>query len=431
MSRVTNSDDRLDYSIDEPERMEEETREPTHAYFHPPHSPHVPHSPQAPHALQSSPCPQVTEFHHPPLEQERDDHGNDTDAEGEHEELPITLNRSIVEDIIDHMQQDNEPYTDNRKQHIKTAFQKIYDSNGIFDIEHALQKTILAYIVKFNAKTYISFMQTFKQLLKDACHEKILPFDFAKSRINKIISLACNAHQLPPIKNVDTYRASAKSYPIWRELEHKVLSYVKPILAHIHEKDYHLVDIEDLKTALRTMLYVREHPPRRDEYRLLVERRLSDTGRFNLFIAKNAKIHLEDYATFPMYGVFEFKLSDDTADLFDELCRRQEDAQVLYIFGCSSDPDHPPTEIDWEEAVIKDFVKIANRELDTLALRTIYLAHVKALIKNDPIKRIETVVDMGHCLQEHFVLSRFNVNLPEKRKTDSNDPLNKSRQRIE
>lgn len=347
-------------------------------------------------------------------------------------ELPVTLNRSIVEDIIDHMRQDNnEPYTDSRKQYIKIAFEKMYDANGVFDLERALQKTMVGHIGKFNSKTYISYMQSFKKLLRDACEEKILAFAFDESKINKTISLVCNAHQCPNVKKLDTYTAPDEVYPSWSTLRERVDTFVEPILKAVQKRDYDRVNTEDLKTAIRAMLYVSEHPPRRDEYRLLVQTRPPDANKVNQFNTKYGKIRLEDYAADFMYGVFEIRLSDDTSDLMDELCRRQEDAEIVYIFG--NHPKDAPSDIDWEEACINDFLKICKRGLDTLALRTIYLTHIRTSFKNDPIKRIETVADMGHSLQEHFNLLRINPLTttsasPKKRKTESSDvSANKSR----
>jgi hypothetical protein len=345
--------------------------------------------------------------------------------------IDIRMERSTVERLIDRLQQDGNPFADERKARIKKALRGIYQ-NDIFDLEFALQKNIDTFIKIARTNSYLSYIVAFSNIIRSACEDHLLDFDYNSSEVGKVLTIASVIHQEPAIERRDEYRANFDSRITWERLFSRVRDYVRPISRALRKKEFHQIETYQLETALRAMLYVCENPPRRDEYRTLLCRRPMAKKNCNYFDHQRGVIVLEDYATAFMYGSYEIQLSNESTELLYELCRRRDAMESVFLFGTRTE-DVPLDQTAWEETCMLDFDKICGEKLDTLALRTLYLSHYRSAMSNDSIKRIQTIASMGHSLREHITLSRLNMeetNAKRSLDSDANNTANKTR-RIE
>lgn len=318
----------------------------------------------------------------------------------------IKLTKEIVENIFDNMKSNNKPITEDRKLYFKNMFQKFYVDN-MFDLEMALKKVYKNYVL---TETYAKYMQQylhhFLKLLQQAHSSGMLNLNVDNIRDAPIYNTLKYAHESSKctVSSPDTRPLHLKNID-WKDIRDAVFNFSYTILEDLKDaRKYVDIPTSDIQSAIRMRLYTHDIAPRRDEYRSLISLRDHIEGlKENYFNNKTDCIILEDYSTYDAFSMFKIKLEGNTADLLDYLRERIRDKGYKYLFARKSDKIMTPEE--WEELCMNDFQRVCGHKLSTLDLRYLYLQdpEVRKAVEQ-PFERIQTIVNMGHTLKEHFTL---------------------------
>ena len=345
------------------------------------------------------------------MEQEQDSEEKDEEP-GQIPHFRIT--QDLVETIIDGLE--NVP--DAKKCNFKSGLKKFY-VDGFFDMKTSLRLLLKLGTAEKNRHNYEQLLQIFTVIPKSHALDQC---GFAQKDLERLITTLKwaleSSRKGDLVKDKDIYSEVQKVS--WEELCKAVDDFSGNLLEQLDDSTFsHKVLTRDIQSAVRMRLYTFVlNPPRKDEYRYLLSYGDKLEEPCNYFYSKHARIYLQKFDMVEAYGEAVVELDNITAILLDYLRRRQKENGFRYLFA--SKKDAPVSKISWEEMCMEDFKRITGHALDSTAVRTLFLNSADTVSFEDPYKRIETIVKMGHCLREHYNLCQV-ASVGTKRKHDGEE----------
>ena len=331
----------------------------------------------------------------------------------------IKLSKDVVEEIIDNL--DGKIHPNEQKLQMKTLLKKLY-LDDMLDLEFALKKLFNAAVM---SDKYFKFFDKNVQflliILKQAVQSRILDMsveNYLDIPCVKLLNYAFKSNKITLLEE-DTRPTQLNPKKVsWREhVWEPVHEFSLKVLKDLKD-DEESVRISDIQTAIRVRLYTHDNAPRRDEFRSLTTKQNRQEGE-NYFNVKDETIVLEDYETRKAFSTYDMKLDAHTAELLNYLKQKKRDVDEKYLFSTTS--DEIPTADEWEDLCEQDFDRVCGHKLSTRYIRFLFLQNPEIRVNLDnPFHRIQTIVDMGHTLKEHFCL--YEDSSRKRKAEDGNEP---------
>lgn len=225
---------------------------------------------------------------------------------------------------------------------------------------------------------------------------------------------------------------SIEIFESWERLYHKVRDIQGKMVKSLKEHSSS-IDDSSLRKGARLGLHILEGDgPRRTEYKSLmfVEENTNDKSnnggndeeKGNTY--SNGHVILRDYVLQKRYGNRDFRVTENTQLILDELVHRN--AGVYLLTGSSE----PVSEEKWKELFTQDISGLINKDLSFRHIRFAYIHYLQQSGKLTSVhSQARLAITLGLALPE--VIANMRVTLPstKKRSSSNNEGTHKKRRK--